>query len=98
MRRHIGALGIAAGRASSPSPPAPPPKAPEVPTAPPTASAPPTPPTPSAPKIPDVAAQIQKTPSQAYEIVRSLTDEVGPRLSGSAGEKAAIAWGLRTLN
>jgi Zn-dependent M28 family amino/carboxypeptidase len=35
--------------------------------------------------------------SQAYETVRSLTDEAGPRLSGSPGSKAAIAWGLRTL-
>ncbi|MFT3776324.1 MAG: M20/M25/M40 family metallo-hydrolase [Minicystis sp.] len=35
--------------------------------------------------------------SQAYELVRSLTDEAGPRLSGSSGGKVAIAWGERTL-
>ncbi len=35
--------------------------------------------------------------SQAYETVRSLCDEVGPRLAGSPGERAAVAWGLRTL-
>lgn len=35
--------------------------------------------------------------SQAWETVRSLCDEVGPRLAGSAGDKAAVAWGLRTL-
>jgi len=33
----------------------------------------------------------------AYEIVRSLTTEVGPRLAGSPGDKAAVEWGLRTL-
>jgi carboxypeptidase Q len=31
------------------------------------------------------------------EIVRSLTDHVGPRLSGSPGERAAEAWALATL-
>lgn len=35
--------------------------------------------------------------SQAWETVRSLVDEVGPRISGSAGDKAAVAWALRTL-
>jgi len=35
--------------------------------------------------------------SEAYETVRSLTDEAGPRLSGSPGSKAAVAWALRTL-
>jgi carboxypeptidase Q len=33
----------------------------------------------------------------ATEIVRSLTDEVGPRLSGSPGDAAAVAWAERTL-
>jgi len=33
----------------------------------------------------------------AYETVRSLVDEVGPRLAGSPGDKAAVAWGQRTL-
>jgi carboxypeptidase Q len=35
--------------------------------------------------------------SQALETVRSLTDETGPRLSGSPGNKAGIAWALRAL-
>jgi hypothetical protein len=33
----------------------------------------------------------------AYELVSSLTTEVGPRPSGSAGDKAAVAWGLREM-
>jgi carboxypeptidase Q len=36
--------------------------------------------------------------SQAFDTVRSLVDEVGPRLAGSPGSKAAVAWGLRTLS
>ncbi len=35
--------------------------------------------------------------SQALATVRSLTDEAGPRLSGSPGFKAGVAWALRTL-
>lgn len=35
--------------------------------------------------------------SHAYDLVRSLVDEVGPRMSGSPGDKAAVAWGLRTM-
>ena len=34
------------------------------------------------------------TRTRATEWVRRLTDEVGPRLAGSAGDRAAIAWGL----
>lgn len=33
-------------------------------------------------------------PTRAYEFLRRLTDEVGPRLTGSAGDRAAVAWGL----
>jgi len=33
----------------------------------------------------------------ATEIVRSLTDEVGPRPAGSLGYQAAVEWALRTL-
>ncbi|CAN5341264.1 M28 family metallopeptidase [soil metagenome] len=33
----------------------------------------------------------------AWEIVSSLTTEVGPRLAGSAGDRAAVAWALQTL-
>lgn len=35
--------------------------------------------------------------STAYELVSSLTTEVGPRPTGSAGDKAAVAWGLREM-
>jgi len=35
--------------------------------------------------------------SQAYETVRSLVDEVGPRFTGSPGDRAAVAWAKRTL-
>ncbi|WP_169796486.1 M20/M25/M40 family metallo-hydrolase [Chondromyces crocatus] len=35
--------------------------------------------------------------SQAWETTRSLVDEVGPRFAGSPGDRAAIAWALRTL-
>ena len=31
--------------------------------------------------------------TDAYALVRSLTVEVGPRLAGSAGDKAAVRWG-----
>jgi carboxypeptidase Q len=33
----------------------------------------------------------------AYQLVESLTTEVGPRPAGSAGDKAAVAWGLREM-
>jgi hypothetical protein len=35
--------------------------------------------------------------TQAFEYVRSLTTEVGPRLAGSPGDRAGVAWGVRTL-
>jgi carboxypeptidase Q len=35
--------------------------------------------------------------TRAYEIVRSLTVEVGPRPAGSRAHEAAVAWGLRTM-
>ncbi|MCL4806323.1 MAG: peptidase M28 family protein, partial [Thermoanaerobaculia bacterium] len=34
------------------------------------------------------------TPTRATEWVRRLTDEVGPRLAGSPGDRAAVAWSL----
>src|SRR5690349_5351622 len=34
----------------------------------------------------------------AYQLVESLTTEVGPRPAGSAGDKAAVAWALREMN
>jgi hypothetical protein len=50
--------------------------------------------------LPPAIAELQKralTSSHAFDFVRSLTDEVGPRMSGSPGDKAAVAWGLRTM-
>ena len=35
--------------------------------------------------------------SIAYELVESLTMEVGPRSAGSAGDKAAVAWAIQML-
>ncbi len=35
--------------------------------------------------------------TRAFEIVRSLTTEVGPRLAGSAGDARAVEWGVRTM-
>jgi carboxypeptidase Q len=37
------------------------------------------------------------TESVAYDVVRSLTMEVGPRSAGSAGDKAAVLWGIEKL-
>jgi carboxypeptidase Q len=34
----------------------------------------------------------------AYNLVESLTTEVGPRLSGSPGDKAAVAWAVREMH
>lgn len=33
----------------------------------------------------------------AFEVVQSLCDTVGPRLAGSPGDRAAVAWALRTM-
>src|SRR5262249_14287600 len=35
--------------------------------------------------------------SRALDTVRSLVDNVGARLAGSPGDRAAVAWALRTL-
>lgn len=35
--------------------------------------------------------------TRAWDIVRSLTVEVGPRLAGSEGDRRAVAWAQRTL-
>src|SRR5688500_12568823 len=32
-----------------------------------------------------------------YQLVASLTTEVGPRPAGSQGDKAAVAWGVREM-
>jgi carboxypeptidase Q len=49
---------------------------------------------------PDAGAPIQRaelSDSHAFAIVRSLCDEVGPRLAGSPGDRAAVAWATRTM-
>ncbi len=33
----------------------------------------------------------------AFELVRSLVVEVGPRFAGTPGDRAAVAWGVRTM-
>ncbi|MBV8199568.1 MAG: M20/M25/M40 family metallo-hydrolase, partial [Acidobacteria bacterium] len=35
--------------------------------------------------------------TKAFSLVSSLTTEVGPRLAGSAGDRLAVAWAVRTL-
>lgn len=35
--------------------------------------------------------------TKAYDIVRSLTTEVGPRLAGSPGDRAGVEWGVRKM-
>lgn len=49
---------------------------------------------------PDAATGVQRdalASSHAFAIVRSLCDEVGPRLAGSPGDRAAVAWAQRTM-
>ncbi|HEX7182507.1 MAG TPA: M20/M25/M40 family metallo-hydrolase [Thermoanaerobaculia bacterium] len=36
--------------------------------------------------------------TRAYDLVRSLTTEVGPRPAGSEGDRRAVEWGLRTMH
>jgi carboxypeptidase Q len=50
--------------------------------------------------VADEAAKLRDAAMQdsiAYEVVESLTMEVGPRSAGSAGDKAAVAWAVRKL-
>lgn len=35
--------------------------------------------------------------TRAFELVRSLTNEAGPRLAGSPGDARAVEWGVRTM-
>lgn len=37
------------------------------------------------------------TQSRAYGILESLTQQVGPRLAGSTGDEAAVAWAILTM-
>jgi carboxypeptidase Q len=56
--------------------------------------------------IPDQLVQRELAASQAYETLSHLTDDIGPRLSGSAGAAAAVrftterfrAWGIDVHN
>lgn len=54
---------------------------------------------PKAPADPNVdkLQALARADSRAYDLVRSLVDEAGSRLSGSPGDKAAVAWGVRTM-
>jgi Zn-dependent M28 family amino/carboxypeptidase len=57
-------------------------------------------PTPPPPAFAAAASKLRDTvlaSSQAFDIVRSLTDEAGHRLAGSPGNRAAVAWALRML-
>jgi carboxypeptidase Q len=48
----------------------------------------------------DATARIRERAAQgtgAYELVASLTSEIGPRAAGSEGDRAAVAWALRKL-
>jgi carboxypeptidase Q len=52
------------------------------------------------PEVRKVAADLREKAlagSRAVEWVRQLTDEVGPRLSGSPGDVASVSWALTTL-
>src|ERR1700722_3763924 len=66
------------------------------------ACASPPPPTPATPPVvpaaPRTAQEEVPPPSEAPGIVRSLADEVGPRLAGSPGEPLAEAWAVRTMH
>lgn len=57
-----------------------------------------------APAVPDAVRATATTlhkealaGTQAFDIVRGLTVEAGPRLAGSKGDAAAVVWGVRTL-
>jgi carboxypeptidase Q len=57
-------------------------------------------PAPLPPDVKATAANLQKEAlagTKAFDIVRSLTVEVGPRPAGSRAYDAAVEWGLRTL-
>jgi Zn-dependent M28 family amino/carboxypeptidase len=50
------------------------------------------------PDEPALALQREALSSRrAFDLVRSLCDEAGPRLAGSPGDRAALAWALRTM-
>ncbi|UQA62839.1 M20/M25/M40 family metallo-hydrolase [Polyangium aurulentum] len=77
----------------TPQRPAAPPPSPPVAAAPAKTPDPPPPGAAVAQKLADMA----RAESQAFETVRSLVDEVGPRLSGSPGDKAGVAWAVAAM-
>ncbi len=46
---------------------------------------------------PDEVSQLQGAQSQAAALATSLCDTAGPRLSGSPGDAAAVAWAVETM-
>ncbi len=53
-----------------------------------------------APKLDEVVVELRDRGLEddlAYELLRSLTVEVGHRLAGSPGDRAAVAWAVRRL-
>jgi hypothetical protein len=53
---------------------------------------------PAAPPVTAASLQREALASRhAFGFVQSLCDTVGPRLAGSPGDRAAVAWGLRTM-
>ena len=49
------------------------------------------------PPVASSSAGFDAPDSGAIELVRSLSDEVGPRLAGSPGDALAVAWAQRTM-
>lgn len=55
---------------------------------------------PLAPEVAATAAALRDGAmkgTRAYDLVRSLTLETGPRLAGSPGDRAGVEWGVRTM-
>src|SRR5581483_10273827 len=48
-------------------------------------------------QTPESIIQRELAASRSYETLEQLTDDIGPRLSGSANADAAVAWALRTF-
>lgn len=64
------------------------------------AAEPPAPPSSLPESLRSTAASLRDAAMQgtrAYDLVRSLTTEVGPRPAGSEGDRRAVEWGLRTM-
>jgi carboxypeptidase Q len=46
----------------------------------------------------DAIRRLALSSPQAFDVVRSLTEEVGPRSAGSPGDKQAVAWARRAMS